>query len=59
MNIIDDGFKDYISKVKPPDNNDKWLDYIGVMWANVYSAGITFTLKSMEAEFKKVEDEKV
>lgn len=58
VNIIDESFKEYVGKIKPPNNHKEWWDYIGIMWANAFSMGITESLKAFEEEIKKAKEEK-
>lgn len=57
-NEIDESFKEYVGKVKPPNSHKEWWDYIGIMWANAYSMGMSYTINAMKDELEKAKDEK-
>ena len=55
-NEIDESFKAFISKVKPPDSNKDWLEYINMLWGIAYSEGVDFTFKTMRIELDKIDE---
>lgn len=57
INEIDTYFDDYIQKVKPPDNNKEWFDYLKKTFVIAFGFGADYTIKTMNDEIEKAKRE--